>query len=234
MNFIKKQIKQSIRKVFKIFGLSIQKVGTKNIEFTGASTLLEFNYGHLESKKVQMAIDANNEPIPWFTYPAIDYLKQLDLSSKIMLEWGAGNSSRFFSKKVKELYSIEHDREWYDLVKKYQIQNQTLIHDEIEYPNRPSTLNISFDIILIDGIRREDCSTEALNLISEQGLIILDNSDRHPDIAECFRENGFIQVDFHGFGPINDYTWTTSIFMDRQINLKPLSIQPTIPIGGGY
>jgi hypothetical protein len=45
---------------------------------------------------------------------------------------------------------------------------------------------------------------------------------------------GYIEIDFHGFGPINDYTWTTSLFLDREIALEPKSIQPTIPIGGGF
>ena len=37
-------------------------------------------------------------------------------------------------------------------------------------------------------------SVDNVLLINKEGLIILDNSDRHPDIAEYFRENGFIQV----------------------------------------
>lgn len=234
MNFIKKYLKEITHKTLKIFGLSLSGDVSGNIKFTRASKLLEIDYGHLESKLKKEALNGKKEPIPWFTYPAIDYLDQLDLSNKIMLEWGTGNSSLFFSKKVKKLYSIEHNREWYKLVKRHQIDNQTLMYDETDYSTLPKTFNINFDIILIDGVNREDCAREALNLINEKGLIILDNSDRHPNIAKFFREKGLIEIDFHGFGPINDYTWTTSIFMDRQIDLKPLSIQPTIPIGGGY
>jgi hypothetical protein len=32
-----------------------------------------------------------------------------------------------------------------------------------------------------------------------------------------------IQVDFFGFGPINDYTWTTSIFFSRDFDFKPIN-----------
>jgi len=220
--------------LFKKLGLRVQKISSNNLEFTAASRLLEFDYGHLESKKLQISINAEKEPIPWFTYSSIEYFSQLDFTSKIMLEWGAGNSSLFFSKKVKQLYSIEHNKDWFELVKKYQITNQQLIYADLDYAERPRELNVSFDIILIDGIKREDCSKVACSLINEGGLIILDNSDRYPSIAEYFRNKGYIEVDFHGLGPINDYAWTTSIFMDRQINLKPISIQPTIPIGGGF
>ena len=42
-----------------------------------------------------------------------------------------------------------------------------------------------------------------------------------------------IEVDFHGFGPINNYTWTTSIFFNRNTRLKPTdNIQPHFSIAG--
>lgn len=230
MNFIKNTIRYALKKL----GFKLVNDNSQNFEYTAASKLLEIDYGHLESKRAEMSINAQKKPLPWFTYPAIEYLSQLDLSDKIMLEWGAGNSSLFFSEKVKTIYSIEHNKTWYEQVKQYNISNQHLLFSEINYATEPTELSIKFDIILIDGIKREACSKVVFSLINKGGLIILDNSDRHPDIAKSFREHGFIEVDFHGLGPINDYAWTTSIFMDREINLKPLSIQPTLPIGGGF
>ena len=35
----------------------------------------------------------------------------------IMLEYGSGGSTLYFSKFVKEYYSIEHDKKWYDEIK---------------------------------------------------------------------------------------------------------------------
>ncbi len=228
------KMKKIINKVLKYFGYRIEKNSRKESPLTKASKLLEFEYGHLKSKKNKKSIDAFGEPLPWFTYPAIDYLKQLDLSNLTMLEWGAGNSSLFFSKRVKEIYSIEHNKDWYGKVLEFNITNQKLFFAESDYAKKPAEFRIPFDIILIDGIERENCANESFNILKKDGLIILDNSDRHPEIAANFRNLGLIEVDFHGFGPINDYTWTTSIFMQRDIGLKPLSIQPTIPIGGGY
>jgi hypothetical protein len=230
MNFIK----SSIQSVFKSFGYNLVKnLGTTN-KYTKASDLLERDYGHYNSKILKKSVNAENEPIPWFTYPAIDYLKQLDLSNKAMLEWGAGNSSLFFAKKVKSLYSIEHDKDWFKKVEQFNIENQTLIFADLNYEIEPKKLADGFDIILIDGIKRDACAKVSITMINKGGLIILDNSDRHPYIAESFRNVGFIQVDFHGFGPINEYSWTTSIFLHRDFDFKPINIQPTIPIGGGY
>ena len=151
-----------------------------------------------------------------------------------MLEWGSGNSSLFFAQRVKELYSIDHNIEWYEKVKQFKIKNQTLVFADTDYELKPKEFNVKFDIILIDGVKREACSKEATKMLNNGGLIILDNSDRHPEIANTFRDLGFIEVDFHGLGPINDYTWTTSIFMHREFNFNPITIQPTIPIGGGF
>ncbi len=97
-----------------------------------------------------------------------------------------------------------------------------------------SKLDIKFDIIIIDGIERKKCSELSHLHLKENGLIILDNSDRHPDISENFRKLDFLQVDMHGLGPINNYTWTTSFFFKRNTQFKPITKQPVIPIGGGY
>ena len=47
----------------------------------------------MNSIYTHLLVNENNEPIPWFTYPSIQYLDQLDLSEKTIFEWGSGNSS---------------------------------------------------------------------------------------------------------------------------------------------
>jgi hypothetical protein len=207
----------------------------KHRHITKASSVLELEYGHYNSVVKQRALNKYNKPIPWFTYPAIDYLDQLDLSQRIMLEWGAGNSSLFFSGLVKKIYSIEHDEEWFKNVKELGISNHDLrLVPVTQYAANPRDLNMKFDIILIDGIEREGCADVAIELLHPDGFIILDNSERHPDIAEKLRSHDLIQIDFHGFGPINNYTWTTSLFLTRSVAFSPIGRQPKIPAGGGY
>ncbi len=59
-------------------------------------------------------------------------------------------------------------------------------------------------------------------------MIILDNSDWYKNTAKLLRDKlDLIEVDFHGFGPINNYTWTTSIFFSRNFRFSPINdIQP--------
>jgi hypothetical protein len=225
------------RKIIKI----IAKVLNTPIYFDlpkpqGYVNIIEHGYGHAISRTTQQALDTNKLPIPWITFPALEYLQQLDLKSKTIFEWGSGNSSLFFCKRAKEVYSIESDEGWYEQVKSENIKNHHIYyHKEDDYVNSIKDLSKQFDVIIIDGIKREDCAKIAPDYLVENGLIILDNSDRHPDISKDFRFKGFIQVDMHGLGPINNYTWTTSFFFSRKFDFEPVNNhQPTIPIGGGY
>ena len=96
-----------------------------------------------------------------------------------------------------------------------------------------SEQEISFDIIVIDGSHRFECTLEALKFIKKDGLILLDNSDRIEEhrSGKLLRENGFIQIDFSGFGPINGYCWTTSVFV-KGSGLYLLNYSNPSPIGG--
>src|SRR5205807_1461124 len=39
--------------------------------------ILSFDYGHLKSAALMRSVDAAGRPLPWITYPAIEFLKQL-------------------------------------------------------------------------------------------------------------------------------------------------------------
>ncbi len=191
-------------------------------------------FGHHLSKKLKSSVNEKNEPLPWFTYPALEFLNQLNLADADIFEWGSGNSSKYFSNKCKSIISIEHDLNWYEIQKDHLQKNQQLIYvNESFYDKVINEKNKEYDIIIIDGILRGLCIQSALNFIKLDGMIIYDNADRDPQNCLILREKGFTQIDFSGFGPINDYTWTTSIFF-KQLKFKPLTIQPIIPIGGGY
>jgi hypothetical protein len=62
-------------------------------------------------------------------------------------------------------------------------------------------------------------------------MIVLDNSERYPGTTAALRAGGFFQMDFSGFGPINAYAWTTSLFMRAEQRLQQ-GFTPPRPIGG--
>jgi hypothetical protein len=49
---------------------------------------------------------------PWYTYPAIEFLRDLLTSEHKVFEYGSGYSTAFYNKHAKECYTVEHDSEW--------------------------------------------------------------------------------------------------------------------------
>jgi hypothetical protein len=225
-------IKKQFRKFLKWTGYSLVQ---QNKFSTNIYNILFKQYGLLNSIEKKECIDNLGNPIPWFTYPSIDFLKQLNLKDKTVLEWGSGNSSRFFAQRVKEIFSIEHSFKWIEKMNQCLLSNQHLVTaNETNYISKATDIEKKFDIIIIDGILREKCIEIAPSLLNDGGIIVFDNSERQPDLCENLRNKGFIESDFHGFGPINEYTWTTSVFFHRNYDFKPLNNQPQVPIGGGH
>lgn len=215
-----------LRQLIKIFSY-IKKIGIERLLKT--IDIVEFEYGHFLSCDQQMCVDKNGNPIPWYTYPAIEYLNQLDFSDKEIYEYGSGNSSLFWAKRAKYVTSVENDQNWYFLIKKSQEKNQeiVLIENVEEYVTSILKKNQKYDLVIIDGEVRFACAQMAVQCLKKGGLIILDNSDWYPDTSKFLRESGLIQVDFTGMGPINYYTWTTSLFLNRDILIKARSeLQP--------
>jgi hypothetical protein len=50
--------------------------------------------------------------IPWYTYPAVAYLKDILSKDFRIVEYGAGYSTLYFADKIKQLVTIEHDMGW--------------------------------------------------------------------------------------------------------------------------
>ena len=195
----------------------------------------EITIGHLQSAKFGKSIDNNDNPIPWYTYSSIEYLKQFDFKDKTIFEYGSGNSSIFWAERAKLVTSIEVDENWFNEVDAIKRSNQELYlkKDKTEYVDFIKVKNENYDVIIIDGSWRLNCAVNAVEKLKHDGFIILDNSDWYPNTAKFIRDTGMLQVDFMGLGPINYYTWTTSIFFNSKMNLIPINNrQPQNTLGG--
>lgn len=195
--------------------------------------ILDNGFGHARSRKERKPIDANGNPVPWYTYPAIEYLTQLAVQDKRVFEYGAGNSTLFWCNIAREVVTVEKTLEWYQYVDSNRTRNLELfrVHDE-SYPSRILRHGM-FDIIVIDGSERHACAQYAVRALQSGGLIILDNSDWYVEAARYLRGAGLLQVDMSGFGPINNYTWVTSFFFSRNFAFQSRGHnQPEHVIGG--
>jgi hypothetical protein len=179
-------------------------------------------------------VDQNGVPIPWYSYPAIEYIKQLDFSNKIIFEYGSGNSTSFWAGRSKKIVSVEDNKEWYDKIGDRLPGNVEyyLLESGGDYISLINKYTYEFDVIIIDGSHRYECAVEAISKLRDDGFIILDNSDWMEKTSKFLRDSDLIEVDMSGFGPINDYTWTTSFYFRRNVKLKPANDrQPLHGIG---
>jgi hypothetical protein len=198
-------------------------------------SILAFGFGQWRTIKEGMAVDANGDPIPWYTYPAIEYLESFDFKYCDVFEFGSGNSSLYWAKRARSVCSVEDNQGWFNEVSKTRLGNQEILHraDEASYVKSLPSRGKLFEIIVVDGNWRYACAIEAINCLKDGGMIVLDNSDRkiEKECGKLLRKQGFLQIDFSGFGPINNYTWSTSIFIKSPVPLQKNFAGPN-PIGG--
>lgn len=190
-------------------------------------------HGHARTLEAKLPIAADGSPLPWYTYPAIEYCNQLDASGLNIFEYGSGNSSLYWAHKGANVWCVEDDPTWYDTMKgkSAQLRGISLSTTSKAYASAIAEVGQQFDIVIIDGVWRNECATEALAHLRKDGLIILDNSDWYKDVSQFLRSQGFFQVDFNGFGPVNNYCWTTSVFLPLRSPYLERLRQPQ-PIGG--
>ena len=211
----------------------IKKALTKVLRKTSAGarlltvrSLAESGYlkekGWIRSVTGSMPVDASGEPIPWYTYGAIDFLTGRVNAGMRVFEYGSGNSTLWWGRRTQQVVSCEHDRTWYDVMKGKVPPNVEYTLIELDRDGRYATAVAGqtdpFDVVVIDGRDRVNCAKASLPALKPDGVIIWDNSDR-PDYDAGYRfllENRFKRIDFWGMGPINVYGWCTSVFYRPQ------------------
>jgi hypothetical protein len=200
--------------------------------------LLWRDYGHLRSVITGSSIDGSGAPVPWYTYPAISYLRQLDFRDSTVFEYGCGHSTLFWAAVARQVVSVEDNRRWFDIMSKRVASNARLIYepDLAAYVDSIRQFPGGFDIIVVDGPARGStrlkCSRAAIECLRPGGLIVLDNSDWLPESARLLREAGLLEVDMTGFAPISGHTQTTSLFFSRAFDVRGRSARlPELGVG---
>lgn len=76
-----------------------------------------------------------------------------------------------------------------------------------------------FDLILVDGMARASCLKHAVPHVKPGGVLVLDNTD---DNRSYYLQNtlayfdGWERIDFFGYGPILDYPWHCTAFVNNR------------------
>lgn len=115
--------------------------------------------------------------LPWYTSPCLEWLMTLDLKGKFIFEYGVGHSTVWYKSKGAITYGVDSTIEWLQVAapndskcgyyltsdKDRYIKGWTKVFDDI------------YDIVIIDGIYRDECTEYALKMLKPGGYLILDN-----------------------------------------------------------
>lgn len=194
----------------------IRSIGTA---FLGP-ILFGYRTGYFLSCFKMAAVTRNGEPLPWYTYPIIDFLKYRNFDGKNILEFGGGQSTLWWAKRAKHVVTLEGDKNWYEKIKNKMPNNVHLQYVSMEN----SAINIAqvnealqskeystYDVIVIDGLYRYEMIPIALRLMAEDGIIICDNAEGF-GFYEGFKETALNRVDFFGNVPGVVLPHCTSIY----------------------
>jgi len=133
-----------------------------------------------------------------------------------ILEYGAGNSTLFYASRVSKVIAVESNETWYKRIKSKMPSNVSLnlLADKREYVNFPDQIKEKFEVIIVDGHSRFECVRSGLKALTEEGVIILDNSNRkeYQVIYQFMGEHDFKYIDFWGVAPGSVRTNCTTVF----------------------
>jgi hypothetical protein len=131
----------------------------------------------------------------------LDSIKKTDR----VLEYGSGESTKEIASRCKELVSVEHQKNWYDMVVTGIPENVELLLKEPNLPYIEGTYNCGtydefedyitcaqshgkFDVIFIDGRARLECAKFCKNVSHENTLVFIH------DFSSRLYDHGYIEV----------------------------------------
>ena len=175
--------------------------------------------GWFKSFNARASIDAKGKPIAWYCYTFVKFLENRLNKEMIVFEYGAGNSTFWYAERVKNVHSVEHDKAWYKNLLKQLPQNATvkyvdLVTNQTNYITQIKENQTFYDIIIVDGRRRNDCVMFSVDFLTPKGVLILDNSEREDYIPakKFLTEKGFKSLDFVGMPPSSAHNSQTSVY----------------------
>ena len=176
-----------------------------------------YQSGWIKSFAEKRPVDLQGNIKPWLSLSAVYFLEERLIPSIKIFEYGAGNSSIYFSKRVDKVISVEHDKQWFDNIQST-INNSgsSVLHFPlgVDYVQSIGLSGGQFDIVLVDGRQRNECTIFSVDYLSSSGVLILDDSERERYLPaiDFLKEKGFKEIKFWGFNLGSVELKATSIF----------------------
>ncbi len=163
-------------------------------------------------------VDLANNPLPWVTYPFIEFIGKRLQKEFDIFEFGSGNSTLYYANRVASVTSVENDRFWFEKITGMMPANVRLFYCELtygqDYCKYPLKTDKQYDVVIVDGRDRINCCINSIAALKKGGVIILDDADRkeYDRAFGVLSENGFKKLDFWGIAPAVNYLKCTTIF----------------------
>lgn len=126
-----------------------------------------------------------NNPQPWLSRKAKEWLNQELSKDWVVLEFGGGSSSIYFLPRVSWLFTIEHNVDWHKLIvstaSRLGLENLTTYRRDRPYYTEDLMKQLPdefFDLVLVDGRDRVLCARAALSKVKPGGYLMFDDFQR--------------------------------------------------------
>lgn len=195
---------------------SLRSVGTVVI----GPARFAYRTGYALSAFKMAAVSRDGKPLPWYSYPAIDFLRYRDYEDRVVLEFGGGQSTLWWAERARHVVTFEGSKRWHDKLSEEIPANVSLFHVSMESEEaciadvRRSLAGLEYDkydVVVIDGLCRDKLAPISVDRVSEDGMIVCDNAEGY-GIQEAFSDSGLNRVDFFGNSPGVVLPHATSIY----------------------
>jgi precorrin-6B methylase 2 len=177
--------------------------------------------GWVETRATGRSMDSEGNPQPWFTYPALRFLDARVQPQWRVMEFGAGASTLWWSKRVAHVLAFEHHPGWAQRVSQESKAEVVAVPDtSAEAYLAASRGREGFDIVVVDGIFRPECILAAPAMLAADGVVIVDDAQReeYQPAMQALVAQGFRRLPFHGPQPVSKHAGCTE-FLYRGANV---------------
>jgi predicted O-methyltransferase YrrM len=176
--------------------------------------------------KTRVYDEETGEMLPWLNKSALEELSYFVIQDWDVFEYGSGYSTLWWAKRVKSIFSVEHNLSFFNIMEKeLKKENCYYWHRQRKPKRQPSAYSNAiietqkeFDCIIVDGRDRVLCIQTAIDKLKKGGIFILDNSERKKYKSGIDLLNK--KFDLYYKSPIDKtkgqspYIWETSIWMN--------------------
>jgi hypothetical protein len=163
--------------------------------------------GWLESFRRGYPCDADGNVLPWMNYSVVQFLNERLSRELRVFEFGSGFSTQFYAERVASVQSVEDNPRWFELMGPKLPANASVVLQAADvdgaYCRAISQFESRYHLVVVDGRDRVNCFAQSIAKLTEDGVILLDDSARakYSHAIAIGRDAGFKVLHFEGLKP---------------------------------